>query len=355
MSHIPETILKTKATLLSGATIKLPIDASMDCSDIKAELSVYTDNHHGNPWIFFKLGETSRVRMTVYDQFATFQLVKSDKLHNAFKITDISSNVTIADNVIIEKALVHCPKQLFLGLYEYCSTGCLFCPITYKKEPICYTLDDIMSDINLYEKEGFESIGITTGVPPGISFDEVGMQLANVVKQIRHRIGSNIPIGVSAKHPTKAIIYELKNAGADEIRLNLEIYNYDLAAKLMPNKKIDDILRSIEHACQIFGRGKVSSNLIAGIGESDEDIISGVTVLTKLGAVSTIYPYDPIPERDKLLRKMSNGEVGIPTAARLIRLAVEHKAILNANSLKSQLLTMCPACAASHIMPGKDL
>lgn len=131
------------------------------------------------------------------------------------------------------------------------------------------------------------------------------------------------------------------------MRLNLETYNMKLAQQLMPNKDVNKILRSIEDAVNIFGKEKVSSNIIIGLGESDDDILDGVNRLAEMGALSTLYPYDSIEGVEQFKR---------PSANRIYYLATEHKKILqkyNLNSLEAK--TMCCACAGSHLYPGRDL
>ena len=126
----------------------------------------------------------------------------------------------------------------------------------------------------------------------------------------------------------------------------------ELSEKLMAQKPLSSIICSIKQACKVFGRGKVSSNIIIGLGESDENILFYVDKLAKLGAIATLYPYDPIKESsDPYINTLTR-----PSAERLLFLAVEHKKILDKYHLDtSSLLTMCPACAASHIFPGCDL
>lgn len=116
----------------------------------------------------------------------------------------------------------------------------------------------------------------------------------------------------------------------------------------MPNKNLDQILHSIEQAVNIYGKEKVSSNMIIGLSESDDDILDGVNKLAEIGALSTLYPYDPIEGLNEQFKR--------PKADRIYNLAIEHKKILqkhNLNPLGAK--TMCCACAGSHLYPGKDI
>lgn len=342
--------LYIKAHLLAGAKISFTEKTKAILSKSNSNLlNNYTDNHHSNQWVFVKLSNKSRVRLTVSNN-ALFELdLRNVELKN-FSVLNSQTKEIIADNVFIEEALVHAPEQLFLGLYEYCDSKCKFCPLTYRKEQVHYSLDNIFKDISDNLDKNFSSVGITTAIPPNMTKEEVGDELAFVISKIVEKIGTCIPLGVSTKCPTMETLEKLKSAGASEIRLNIEIYNPDLAHKLMPNKKIDNILDSIENACKVFGRGKVSSNMILGIGESDDDIIKGIDALASMGAIATLYPYDPIDNIEL------NGKFEIPTSDRLLYLAQIHKEILDKYQLDTNgLKTMCPGCAASHIFPGKDL
>jgi len=349
--------LDVKAELISSAFVKFDDDLLQN-EHYKVTSTCgkgYTDNHHSNKWVFIKFDIGTHVRMTLDNDEARYTIQVSDMGNPYCRIVRSGNNEMLIDGVVLETELVHCPNHLFLGLYEYCSADCYFCPLSIKKNPVYYTIDDMFADISAHENDGFRSIGITTGIPPHKTSQEVGIELVDIVRRIRNRVGPDIPIGISTKQPSRETLQMLKDSGASEARLNLEIYDHDLARKLMPNKNPDEILKSISDACEVFGRGKVSSNLILGVGESNSSIIEGIEKLASLGAIATLYPYDPVPEREELLNSLTDVPVGIPTKMRLIDLALKHGEILNKYELRPQdLKTMCPACAASHIMPGID-
>ncbi len=311
--------------------------------DLKKYHHTYNDNHHQNEWIFIKLNDTSRIRFTYNKDAHLIITLEEDSL----VIKDRVNNDILVTGVIVEEALVHAPEQLFLGLYEYCSVKCKFCPLAYNNEKIHYSLDSIFYDIDCNNDKDIQSIGITTAIPPNMEASDVGDELAFVIEKIVKKVGTDIPIGVSTKIPSLKTLKELKEAGASEIRLNIEVWDKELCKKMMPKKDIFAILESIQMASEVFGRGKVSSNLILGIGETDASIIEGVEVLAKSGAIATLYPYDPIEQNCY--------DFARPDAERLIRLAKIHKEILKKYNLDPMgLKTMCPACAASHLYPGRD-
>ena len=328
--------------LLAGGTVILS-------EKVSSQYPMFRDNHHQNPWIFLSLSSTSRVRLTVVQENPSF-LLDMNKTNCLF-IVELATNKIVTENLIFEEVIVHAPDQLFLGIYEYCKVGCKFCPCSIRQEKTHYSLDSIYEDINNAQGKSFSNVGITTSIPPHLSPDDVADEMIFIVKKIREKLGSQIPLGVSTKIPTKEKLILLKEAGADEIRLNIEIPNTELAMKMMPQKPLNDILESIKIACQVFGTGKVSSNIVIGLGESDDDVLCHIEILAKMGAIATLYPYDPIEACDSDIKALKR-----PTAERLLRLAIGHKKILDKHCLDTAgLLTMCPACAASHILPGRDL
>ncbi len=328
-----------KALLLAKANIRLHPDID------KNELDSSEGNIGRNDWIFIRISETSRVRLTLSEN-ASLLLVKNGA--DTYNIQDLDTNEIILNNVTIERILSHAPEQLFFLLYKNCCNKCQFCPMTYKFSEDSHYSWEKMKDKISENNDSMRSISVTTSSPPDKTQEELVDEMIDIANKIRKMKGNYFPIGMSLKTPTKDQLCRLKEAGVSEMRLNLETYNPKLAKTLMPNKDIDEILQSIEHAVEIFGKEKVSSNMIIGLGETDSDILQGVEVLSKMGALSTLYPYDPIG--------LPNEKFKRPSAERIFNLAVEHKKILEKYELNPLgAKTMCCSCAASHLYPGRDI
>lgn len=335
-------LLRKKAKLLAGRTVGFSTIANKLVSN-KGNI----ENHHREEFIFLRLSSTSRVRLVVTPNPRFLIDVKEDSLC----LLDKKDNSIISTDIELEDSVVHAPDQLFLGLYEYCKIGCKFCPLGGKrpKNLIHYSLDSIYEDIHKFQNRKYSSIGITSAIPYHLSSDDVADEMIFIVKKIREKIGKGIPIGISTRIPSTDQLARLKEAGADEARLNIEVPNNKLSKILMPNKSKEAIFKSLETAVQVFGVGKVSSNIILGLGENDTDVVKQIELLAQIGVIATLYPYDPFEKGDEFYFKR-------PDEDRLVNLAIEHKRILEKYNLKTnQLLTMCPSCAASHIFPGKDL
>lgn len=336
---IENNIALIKAFLLSEETIQ--IHPNID----KQKLYSSSGNIGKNQWIFLRISKTCRVRMTI-SKNSNLILVKSDI--DDYLIQNSQTREIIIKHITVERILAHAPGQLFFLLYKECSNGCLFCPLTYTPNNSHYFWEKIQQRI--YENTSYkiQSISFTTSYPISKTQNELVDEIVDIATKTRKILGNSIPLGASLKTPSKDHLLRLKEAGISEMRLNIETYNMKLAKYLMPRKDLNKILYSIEQAVNIFGKEKVSSNIIVGLGESDEDILNGVDKLAEIGALSTLYPYDSIGLMNENFKR--------PSAERIYNLATEHKKILeryNLNPLGAK--TMCCACAASHLYPGKDI
>ena len=108
----------------------------------------------------------------------------------------------------------------------------------------------------------FKAIAITSSIP--VSFDDSVDKIAYVVEKLRFEL-PNIPIGVEPCVATREHVHILKDAGATEIKLNVQTWDADVLKKICPGWELDIIIARLADAVEIFGRGKVCSNIIAGL------------------------------------------------------------------------------------------
>ena len=103
-------------------------------------------------------------------------------------------------------------------------------------------------------------------------------------------------------------------------------------------------------AVKIFGKNRVTSNFILGLGESDDCVMSGVDRLTQMGVIPNLRPISPHPLR--------SAEAGMkrPTSERLLKLARYTRKALEENGLRAdQAETMCLACTGCDVTPQRDV
>ena len=331
-------IAEKKAYLLSKATIQ--IIHQIDKEESQSGLG----NIIREPWIFLRLTENCRIRMKEVDK-SDIQLRETSP--DTYIIWDSRTESVLFNNVTIEHILAHAPEQLFFILYKKCQNQCLFCPLTYYPSDYCFSWENIYKAIEKNKMYNIKSVSFSTSYPDNKSPDELVEEIVSLAKNTRNILGKGVLLGASVKTPSERQLLQLKESGIDEIRLNLETFNQVLAKKIMPYKNIDSIIKSIEIAVDIFGKNKVSSNLIIGLGESDNDILNGVSCLADLGAIATLYPYDPVKDHSYDFKR--------PSPERILYLAQEQNKIFKNKGIDpTASKTMCCGCAASHLYPGKD-
>jgi biotin synthase-related radical SAM superfamily protein len=92
-------------------------------------------------------------------------------------------------------------------------------------------------------------------------------------------------------------IEALKNIGLYELSVNIEIFNNDIARRLMPQKHRlgrDTYLKFIERAANTFGVNRVRSMLLVGL-EPIEDTLAGVEAIARRGGIPVLSPFRPDP------------------------------------------------------------
>jgi biotin synthase-related radical SAM superfamily protein len=112
----------------------------------------------------------------------------------------------------------------------------------------------------------------------------------------------------------------------------------------------------LKEAVRLFGKGKVTSNVIYGLGESDKSVIKTIEKLAEMGVIPTLREVR-INEfnKKKLEEKISYKSPNI-SVDRILRIAHEHKKILEKYCLTTKTFeTMCLKCGCCDIVPFWDV
>ena len=87
----------------------------------------------------------------------------------------------------------------------------------------------------------------------------------------------------------------LQDIGVNELSINIEIFNRDIAHKVMRRKAdqgLDHYLGFLERAAGVLGGGRVRSMLLVGL-EPIEDTLAGVEAIAERGCVPVLSPFRP--------------------------------------------------------------
>lgn len=246
---------------------------------------------------------------------------------------------------IIEDELIHCPNQAYITMCEKCIFDCKFCPVP-KLQGKVKTMDEMLAMIEKAHATGrMHAISITSGVE--ISPEKEVDRAEELIRTLRKRY--TVPIGVSV-YPTKDSTRRLKDAGADELKYNVETMDRQIFSKVCPGGDLEDVLTGLREGVQIFGRNKVCSNFLIGLGETDESVMNGIEELLSMGVVPIL--------RAASLHPLRQGEVFIerPSAQRLMFLTRFLRKKLDEYGLQADTFkTMCLPCTGCDLNPHSDL
>jgi len=339
-----ETALK-KAELIAGGAVRmapgfrLPFLPSISTAGPGA----------GSTAVVFEFGGT-RAKKSVSRSEGEFELVQEGEGHLIKRRGDV-----FLEEVSLVPTLLHAPYQAFVNIDQACVMDCKFCASPRLEEVLTKNLTD-EKILNMIEEvsrcEGFESVALTSAVPvsPGMTVKRI----SGLVRGVR-RMLPDAPIGVEPYVTRPDEVDMLKDAGADEIKINIESFDRDIFEKVCPKRDYDNILHVINHAGEVFGKNRVCSNIIFGLGETDETVLEGVKVLANMGAVATLRglrrnEYN-MPELEKVL-----GHLEPVSPGRMLSLAREEKKILLEYGLTTlDFKTMCHSCLACDIVPFWDV
>ena len=284
----------------------------------------------GSGSVFFSM-EGRRVRLSLYDA------AKAEIVHmgggNALLRFDGDEY-----QGILERPGLHCPRQAYITISGSCIFECRYCNVWKNSTPrrsineIEHMVRSVFPDI--------DAISLTSGV-----LTEIGEEEA-YTREVVRRLGIfHLPIGVSI-YPVSGTSERLYAAGAMEVKYNLETATAALFAEMCPGLVRDDALAELRVAVPLFGKNHVFSNIILGLGETDDEMASCIGQLCQEGIIPVIRPLNPTgdlahyhpPQPERLLRIF-----------RILKSYLERYGLDPANSL-----TMCPACTGCDLIPGRD-
>ena len=142
--------------------------------------------------------------------------------------------------------------------------------------------------------DGIRNVVLTTGTP--VTDDRGAAILCETARAIKAATG--LPIQAQCEPPADfAWFARLRAAGVDSLGMHLEAWNEDVRRRIMPGKAEVSrafYLEAFTAAVEVFGRGQVSTYLLAGLGDTEEDLLEGAAALIKLGVYPFIVPFVPV-------------------------------------------------------------
>jgi len=119
-----------------------------------------------------------------------------------------------------------------------------------------------------------------------------------LVEAVRGAAG--LPVSLDAPPLGRRWMERLRDAGLDRVGIPLdaatpEIFNRVKGVLVGGPYTWEGHLRALEMAVEVFGPGRVMSNLIVGLGETEEEAVGLLQRLMDMGVETGLFAFTPIP------------------------------------------------------------
>jgi radical SAM protein (TIGR04043 family) len=194
--------------------------------------------------------------------------------------------------------------------------------------------------------DGVRQLVMTTGTTN--SRDRGARHLARCVRAVKAAV-PDLPVQVQCEPPAPedlAALAELRDAGADAIGIHVESLDDAVRRRWMPGKAevpLSQYWAAWREAVALFGRNRVSTYLLVGLGEDPDDLVAGAERLAREGVYPFVVPFRPLAGT---LAVDVDGVTAPPTA-RVLEVTARVAAVLRAAGMRgADQRAGCAACGA---------
>ena len=334
-----------KAELIHGGAIRLP-----EGLELPVRLSCSTAGPGaGSSSIVLAYGKY-RVKKPVTYGEGDFDLVPVE----GDKYALYRDGELFQDGVQIQPVIRHCPNQAFFNLDQHCMYHCAYCtsPILDPSLDKRLTTEKILAMIDeSMQVRKFKTVAFTSGVV-GSTAQTVD-RMCDVVKAVRE-LYPKIVIGVEPYVSEAGQIAQLREAGANEIKINIECATKEIFDRVCPGFDYDNTFSMLREANTYFKKGKMASNILYGLGETDQDIDMTMERLCRMNVLPGLRMVRMNDaNRARLLAAGVPEEP--PTLLRTLFLAGLQKSAIKRHGLNPERFhSMCFSCACCDLVPFVD-
>ena len=142
--------------------------------------------------------------------------------------------------------------------------------------------------------DGVQHMILTTGTPAGK--DRGAQVLCESARAIKSVV--DLPLQGQCEPPEDDAWHQrMFDAGIDALGMHLEAVTPEVRQRIMPGKAsvpLEKYFSSFEAAVKVFGRGQVSTYILAGLGDTPEAILEMSEKLCRMGVYPFVVPFVPI-------------------------------------------------------------
>jgi radical SAM protein (TIGR04043 family) len=257
-------------------------------------------------------------------------------------------------------ATLHASDVLATTLLQKCvrygnrDTSCQFCAIGQSLKAGATIAEKTPAQLAevakaAVELDGLKHAVLTTGTPP--SDDRGAAVLARATQAITDAVA--LPVQAQCEPPADfAWFQRLKDAGVASLGLHLEAVSERVRARIMPGKAevpLATYYEAFESAVGVFGRGQVTTYILAGLGDTHAEIVVACGRLAQLGVYPFVVPFVPIAGTPLM-------DHPSPNASFMEALLRDVADVLVKNGLTSeQIKAGCGRCGACSTLRAREV
>lgn len=239
-------------------------------------------------------------------------------------------DLTTADGIPYSHiATLHSKDVLATTVLQTCvryrnrDTSCQFCAIEESlkhNKTVAHKTPAQLAEVAraAVELDGITQMIMTTGTPK--TSDRGAAVLVESARAVKAAV--DIPIQAQCEPPADDIWFtRLKEAGVDALGMHLEAVSDRVREAIMPGKAsvpMSRYLSAYKAAVAVFGKGNVSTYILAGLGDTEAEIIAVSKTLIEIGVYPFVVPFVPVagtplanhPMADNLMLERIFAEIG---------------------------------------------
>ncbi|MGC9346097.1 MAG: radical SAM protein, partial [Candidatus Bathyarchaeales archaeon] len=198
------------------------------------------------------------------------------------------------------------PTTAYLLTYrkDKCTANCGFCPQAKESRGRADMLSRVSWPVFLTKRvlDGIEKAvkddEIRRVCLQALNYPEVFQHLLAFVKGVYLRV--KVPVSVSCQPLNRENMYRLAEAGAERIGIPLDAATEELFDMVKGRSAggpyvWEKQFKLLSEAVNIFGKGKVSTHLIVGLGETEKEMVEITQRCVDMGVLPALFAFTPIP------------------------------------------------------------
>lgn len=197
------------------------------------------------------------------------------------------------------------PRTVYLLTYRKnkCVANCSFCPQARESRGradllsrVSWPVFPIRQVLGGIEK-AVEDIRIGRVCLQALNYPDVFQHLLAFVEAVHSRV--NVPISVSCQPLNRKNMQRLAEAGVERIGIPLDAATEELFEKVKGRSAggpyvWKEQFKLLTEALEIFGKGKVSTHLIVGLGEMEREMVETIQRCVDMGVLPALFAFTPI-------------------------------------------------------------